>query len=222
MSYTRFALYAVPDGDLGDFGARWLGWDVRTGTTVDPFPIAGLDDVTMTPRKYGFHGTIKPPFRLAEGSSPADLEKAAATLATATPAAATGGVQLTVMGGFLALTPVGNAAALNRVAASFLRELDGFRAPPPEDELARRRAAGLTATQEANLTRWGYPYVLDEFQFHLTLTGRLPPAAQGLWTRLAAARLPPAPIPFALDTIGLAGERSDGRFELIHRYTLTG
>ena len=50
-----------------------------------------------------------------------------------------------------------------------------FARPPGAAELERRRKAGLSAAQEKMLLRWGYPYVLDEFRFHLTLTGRLQP-----------------------------------------------
>jgi hypothetical protein len=222
MSYSRYALYAVPDGDLGDFGAVWLGWDIRSGAAADPLPIAGLDDVTMTPRKYGFHGTIKPPFRLADGYDLGAMQTAVADLAAKVAPVHVEGLQLSLLGGFLALVPVGEATALSTLAARFVQDLDRFRAPPSEAELTRRRAAGLTARQERNLTTWGYPYVLEDFRFHLTLTGRLPPEAQAVWIDHATAHLPDQPLPYMMDSIGLAGERLDGRFELLHRYTLTG
>jgi 2'-5' RNA ligase len=31
----------------------------------------------------------------------------------------------------------------------------------------------LTARQRSHLDRWGYPYVMEDFHFHMTLTGRL-------------------------------------------------
>jgi hypothetical protein len=51
---------------------------------------------------------------------------------------------------------------------------DDFRAPATEAELARRNQAKLTPRQRELLSAWGYPYVLDEFGFHLTLTDRIP------------------------------------------------
>ena len=33
----------------------------------------------------------------------------------------------------------------------------------------------LTPRQRDHLDRWGYPYVMQDFRFHMTLTGRLPP-----------------------------------------------
>lgn len=223
MSYTRFALYAVPDQDwLADFGAKWLGWDLRDGDAVGQFPIAGLDDVTVTPRKYGFHGTIKPPFRLADGETLEGLQQAVGALSALLPAAPTMGLQVEGLSGFLALRPLGETEALHDVAARCVTALDRFRAPASADELARRRAAGLTDRQEDNLIRWGYPYVLDDFRFHFTLTGKLDADALAHWYAEASARLPEQPIPFALSRLALVGERRDGHFETLDHYTLTG
>lgn len=223
MSYTRFAIYYVPpEGDLARFGAAWLGWDVALGQAADQLDIAQLDDVTMTPRKYGFHATLKPPFRLRAPHSAADLERAVGLMAAGCAPAVCDGLALGNLGGFLALRPVGGTAEIARVTAQCVTDLDPFRAPAPEAELARRRAAGLTARQEALLTRWGYPYVMEEFGFHMTLTGRLTDDTRTHWQAMAEAHLPPLPAPFRLDEIALVGERVDGRFEVIQRYTLSG
>jgi hypothetical protein len=64
--------------------------------------------------------------------------------------------------------------ALEDLADRCVVEFDEFRRPADEAELARRRAATLTPRQEELLLRWGYPYVLEQWRFHLTLTGRLP------------------------------------------------
>jgi hypothetical protein len=132
------------------------------------------------------------------------------------------GLTLTRLGRFLALTPVGDARGIGRVADTCVQVLDPFRAPPEAEELARRRQARLSARQEALLLRWGYPHVMEEFRFHMTLTGRLAPAEAAAWQDRIGALLPPLPAPFVLDTVALVGERGDGRFELIHRYALTG
>ncbi|MEM9972496.1 MAG: DUF1045 domain-containing protein, partial [Pseudomonadota bacterium] len=145
MSHTRFAIFYVPPpGPLADFGAAWLGWDIAQGAPVRQRDVAGLREITDAPRKYGFHGTLKPPFRLAEGQTIADLREAVrATAATVAPAMCDG-LELARLGRFLALVPVGDTAALRRVATACVRDLDRFRAPPTEAELARRRAAGLS------------------------------------------------------------------------------
>jgi len=222
MSYSRFAIYYVPPaGPLADFGASWLGWDVARGCEVSQPDMPDLHDITMTPRKYGFHGTLKPPFRLREGCTVEQLEQAISELARGIEPAVCEGLDLTRLGRFLALTPRGETSALQGVAAACVEGLDGFRAPASDAELARRRMRGLSARQEALLTEWGYPYVMEEFKFHLTLSGRLPKADIDLWVERARGVLPPLPVPFTVDQIALCAERDDGHFEVLHRYMLT-
>jgi len=223
MTYTRFAIYDAPiDDALANFGATWLGWDVRTGRITHQVDVPGLNDITMTPRKYGFHGTLKPPFRLADGHTADELQERVVDLAGRCAPAQSGGLQLTTLGGFLALTPTGDLTELERVASASVRDLDTFRAPASEAELERRRHAGLSGRQEALMLRWGYPYVLEEFRFHLTLSGHLPEADRAAWKDTARTHLPPMAERYEISSIALCGERSDGRFELIQRYALTG
>ncbi len=223
MSYSRFAIYYVPpEGPLEQFGAHWLGWDVVQGCEVPQPDLPDLHDVTMTPRKYGFHGTLKPPFRLAEGFTLDALKATASKLAAGLSPAICEGLSLTPLGRFLALTPKGDLGDLQRIAAACVRDLDPFRAPPSKAELERRRGARLSPRQDELLTEWGYPYVMDEFRFHMTLTGRLPKSDIEAWADILHSQLPVLPAPFVIDQIALCGERTDGRFELIHRYTLSG
>ncbi len=223
MSFTRFAVYYMPpDGALADFGAAWLGWDAVRGRRAARLDVPGLDDVTMTPRKYGFHGTLKPPFRLADGTDHDGLANAVGQMAADCAPGQADGLALSRMGRFLALTPRGDTSGIARVAATCVEKLDSFRAPPDPAELDRRRKAGLSPRQEAHLQRWGYPYVMEDFRFHLTLTGRLERARIDHWTALAQDHLPMLPTPFVVDQVALVGERPDGFFELIQRYTLAG
>jgi len=226
--FKRYAVYAAPaPGALADFAAGWLGWDPVAGEAVAHPEVPGLPrpvaELTASPRKYGFHGTLKPPFRLADGSSRAALEADIARRAATLPAVMLDGLTLHRLGGFLALTPVGETKALERLAGEVVMGLDGHRAPAPEAELARRRAGGLTPRQEAHLVRWGYPYVLDEFRFHFTLTGKLAPDEMAaVETALAPGITPLVPRPFAVDALVLFGEGKDGMFHVLHRYALAG
>ena len=223
MPYSRFAIYYVPpDGPLADFGAKWLGWDIVTGSNTPHFTVKGLHDITVTPRKYGFHGTLKPPFKLKEGQSFDTLKMKASHIAKTLAPAAFSGMKVTQLGRFLALTPFGRLDSLQAIAEAYVRELDGFRAPADKAELARRRKAGLSLLQEALLAQWGYPYVFEEFRFHLTLSGRLSEEELTDWTTKLQSHLPKLPKPFVIDQIALCGERLDGHFELINRYTLEG
>ncbi|MEO1491279.1 MAG: DUF1045 domain-containing protein [Pseudomonadota bacterium] len=224
-NYQRYALYyAPPSGSaLARFGASWLGWDVEAGAGVSHPDVNGFDvaAATETPRKYGFHGTMKPPFRLADGSDADGLAEAVATLASAVPAFEAPPLALRRLGPFLALVPSAPSASLADLAGRCVMDLDRFRAPQGEAELAKRRANGLTAEQDALLLQWGYPYVLSEFRFHLTLTGRLDDAtAEHAIDVLSPLTAPLCTEPMPVREICLCGEAQDGRFRLIHRYAL--
>lgn len=226
MTFQRYAIYFLPPASeaWAGFGASWLGWDVETGQDLAHPDSTGLDvaALTATPRKYGLHATMKPPFRLAKGQDLDALDKACAALATSRPAVALDGLEIARLGRFLALRPLGELSELNALAAACVTELDPFRAPATPQELERRRAARLNPAQDAHLTRWGYPYVLDQFRFHITLTGRLDEDRLVQAQRLLQDRLGPLlPVPFTLAELALVGEAGDGRFHLIHRYTLS-
>ena len=228
MAYHRYAIYVTPrPGELADFGAAWLGWDAAAGSARVQPAIEGLprplDQITAAPRRYGFHGTIKPPFRLAEGADPERLSAALDGFCARQAPVAVPGLALNRLGKFLALCPVGGTAALDALAAAAVARLDAFRAQPDAAELARRRAARLTTRQEAMLQRWGYPHVMEEFRFHMTLTGPLTAAELAAVEAALAPRLAPIlPAPFAIDALTLVGEDGDGRFHQVSRVALTG
>ncbi|WP_394179873.1 DUF1045 domain-containing protein [Yoonia maritima] len=224
--FERYAIfYTPPPGPFADFCASWLGWDNKAGRKCVHPQIADLDvaKLTLAPRKYGIHGTLKAPFRLAKGTMQSQLEQATAQLAGTIPAFRLDGLSLKHHRGFLALRPRGNATTLNAVAQHIVEALDDFRAPAPPAELARRRQANLSERQEENLTTWGYPYVSDDFHFHLTLSGRIDPGlGADVTDALAPHLLPLVPRPFPIGQITLMGEDSDGMFHEIHRYDLAG
>ncbi|GAA6201866.1 DUF1045 domain-containing protein [Aquicoccus sp. SU-CL01552] len=227
--FQRYAIYYAPPAQAawGGFVTRWLGWDMDTGAEVPQPEVAGLPlslaSITATPRKYGAHATIKPPFRLAEGMTRADLETACATFCARNAPLQLEGLTLVRLGRFLALRPVGDTAALDALAARVVEALDRFRAPAPEAELARRRAAGLSPAQQENLARWGYPHVMGQFRFHITLSGKLPkPALGAVEAALTGHLVPLLPAPFEIGDLALVGEDAAGRFHLLHRYALSG
>lgn len=223
----RYAIYLIPDAPLADFGAGWLGWDIETGSAVPHPAIPGLPQplarLTAKARAYGFHATIKPPFRLAAETTPDSLAEAVAALAAACAAPVCDGLDLSHIDGFLALTPRGDTTALDAMAARVVADLDLFRAPAAPEEIARRRAAGLTPEQDAHLLRWGYPYVMDQFRCHFTLTGRVSdPEAVSIRAVLDPILGPLLPQPFRADSLCLVGEQAGGGFRLLHRYALSG
>lgn len=226
--YDRYAIYYAPEpGPLSDFAAAWLGWDARLGAQMAHPAVTGLpravSEITQTPRKYGFHGTIKPPFRLAQGCTADALHRAAGEVCAHLAPVILSGLVLHRLGGFLALVPEGDQTTLAALAARMVETLDGFRAPPDAAEIARRRPDGLSPAQRAHLDRWGYPYVMDQFQFHLTLTGNLPLSeAEAVRATLAPLLAPFLQRPFRVTSLCLFGQAADGRFHLLHRYPLLG
>lgn len=223
--FKRYGLYVLPDGDFFDAASAWLGWDSDAGIEI-PHPELGnlpepVEVLTATPRKYGFHGTIKPPFYLAVGHTPQALHRAVAQFCTTQARVVIPKLAVRRIGGFVAIVPSEPSAELATFAATTVESLDPFRAPPTEAELARRRKAGLSERQERLLQRWGYPYVMEEFRFHLTLTGRSTHAEQ-VENALAAHFAHVLPAPYTINDLALMGEDDAGMFHLIHRYTLSG
>lgn len=221
--FTRYAIYFTPAGALAKAGAAWLGWDVAQGQAAIHPTFEGVDVAALaqTPRKYGFHGTLKPPMVLADGMDAAALQDRLRGFCTQHAPVTLDGLAITRMGRFFALTPIGDVAALRDLAGNIVTGFDTFRAPPSEAELARRRAARLSPAQEAHLVKWGYPYVLDQFRFHMTLTGRAK-HTDGVAEALEAHFSPVLPAPFVVDHLTLAGQRADGMFQEIARVPLSG
>ena len=137
-----------------------------------------LAEIIAEPRLYGFHGTLKAPIALAEDVSEGDFLEAVGRFAATQRGFAVPALELGELSGFLALVPAERCVELQDLADRCVVEFDDFRRPADEAELARRRAPGLSPRQDELLVRWGYPYVLEEWRFHLTLTGRLPDAAE--------------------------------------------
>lgn len=226
--FRRYAIYYTPRaGRFARATAEWLGWDVATAQPVAHPVLPGLDwpvgDLTRAPRKYGFHGTIRAPFRLAEGATAAKVAQTVDDMARALPPVHLDGLTLQRIKGFLALTPTGEESDLLRLGAEVVSRSDSLRAPLTEAEIARRRPDRLTPRQRQLLDVWGYPYVMEEFQFHLTLTDELPEAvADAVAPVLADWLAPVLPRPFVIEDLCLMGEDAAGRFHLVSRHALTG
>jgi len=180
MTDPRYAIYFVPAPDtaLYRFGAAALGYDCFTGAdiaTLDALPVdAGAwRELTREPRRYGFHATLKAPFRLAEGRTEAELIGEFVEFSETIDDAPTVAPVVCLLQHFVAIMPVAAGAGLDRLAAACVKHFDGFRAPLTSADRSRRLAAHLTARQIGHVERWGYPYVFEDFRFHMTLTGAL-------------------------------------------------
>ncbi|UWR13485.1 DUF1045 domain-containing protein [Sulfitobacter mediterraneus] len=221
-AYARYAVYVVPQGDLG---AAWLGWDVGEGGEVAQADGLDLDlpVLTQTPRRYGFHGTVMAPFQMREGATLEELRQAFAQLCSGIAAVRCGDLEVVALGRFVALIPQSGVADLRAMAAQVVEGLDQWRAPLPAAEFERRNRPGLSDVQRGYLQRWGYPHVMEAYRFHMTLTGRIPKAE--VERVVEGARDYFAPLladPMRIDDLALVGQRPDGRFEVIARCALQG
>ncbi len=221
--FQRYAVFYTPDVALARAGAAWLGWDSGLSTRVGHPDIREFDltALTKTPRKYGLHGTVKPPFHLQAGTRADDLQTELAKLCAQTAPVTLDGLQVSTLSGFVALVPIGDQSKLASMAASVVTKLDHFRAPPTEAEIARRRATPLNAAQERHLANWGYPYVMDHFRFHMTLSNKseVAPRLAHVARRYFADHLA---TPLKINALTFMGQDRAGMFHQLHRYALTG
>jgi len=224
--FQRYAVYYTPpEGALEEFTSSWLGWSSLRGMAYTHVKIPGFDTSKLTQKaqKYGFHATLMAPFRLGIGVSQDSLSLALADFAEANKPARIERLELSDQNGFLALRPKGDVTDLNALAANVTRHFDRFRAPLTAPELVRRRPKELSERQRQNLQKWGYPYVMEDFEFHMTLSGQLPPdVADVLIAELDPLLMQYVPEPAYVDAITLLGEETSGKFHQIHRYALTG
>ncbi len=204
----RYAVYYAPPRSSGlwRLAQSWLGRDCESGETLDRPALEGLSAeeiaaATSSPRHYGFHATLKAPFRLAPGVSLKQLHDSLGAFAARRQPFPAPPLQVAAIGPFLALTFSTPSPEMESLAAAAVQELDGLRAPLSEGDLQRRLVGGLTPRQEELLRSWGYPYVLEEFRFHMTLTGPIadPGRREALQTKLAALFRPVLadPVPVA-------------------------
>jgi putative phosphonate metabolism protein len=174
----RAAIYFTPPADdpLARAAALWLGRDAFSDAPTRP-PDPSIDPLVADPARYGFHATVRAPFRLAEGVALADARNALLRFVANRRAFALPRLVLARLGGFQALVPDEPSAAFDGLEGDVLEAFEPFRAPLTEAERARRRPERLTERQRGHLDRWGYPFVREDFRFHMTLTGSLDEAA---------------------------------------------
>ncbi|MBR0723958.1 DUF1045 domain-containing protein [Bradyrhizobium manausense] len=227
--FPRYAIYfaAGADNALSRFGAELLGYDAYSGDEIS-FPQDALRiasdwrDITADPRKYGYHGTLKAPMALAPGKTEAELVAACATFAGKPRPVPVIRPVVDSISGFIAVIPAEPVDALQQLAADCVRDFDSFRSPLTAEDRARRKPERLSEPQREYLDRWGYPYVMEEFRFHMTLTGRLDanrrgPILEMLRERFATLKLDA----LAVDRIALfKQDDAKARFRIIGEWTL--
>jgi Protein of unknown function (DUF1045) len=229
----RYAVYFTPRANTqwALAGSQWLGRCIFSGKVFEAPVVEGmtpneLNALTQEPRRYGWHATLKAPFRLAvnpQAASEGALVDAMTRLVSSMQAFTLPPLRVGMMRNFVALRADGDQKRINAIARACVTNLHYLAQELDEQALARRRKAHLSPEQDRMLVQWGYPWVLEQFQFHLSLSG--PVDRLNLDTRWAL--LNAAQQHFAIeedcrfDQISLFFEpHPDAPFELIESFDL--
>ena len=214
----RAAIYYTPAaGDpLARAAADWLGRSAFDGEATRA-PDEALDAWTASPRRYGFHATMRAPFRLAEGTDLLDVDARLASLCAALAPVRIARLELARLGRFLALVPGETPAGLAALERDVVEAFDPLRAPLTAEEVARRKPERLSKPQRRNIERWGYPYVLGEFRLHMTVTGSLEGDALACAETRARSHFAPfLGAPLAIDRLAVFVEPEPGAPFRVH------
>lgn len=222
----RYAVYFTPaiSSALWRYGASALGYDSATGGDCDVLAVDGLTadvvrEATSEPRRYGFHGTLKPPFELASGADEGGLVEALEAFAAERSGFEIASLKVAALGRFVALVTAVECAEITALAGDCVAEFEPFRAPLSDSDRARRLAKPLSARQLEYLEQWGYPYVFEEFRFHMTLSGPLDDDTRGRIVEARAKQYAGIAAPLAIDAVTLCQQPSrDARFTLVRRF----
>jgi len=209
----RYAIYFTPPKDdaLTVMAERWLGRSAFSGTPVTPIAVEPeLTQHMAEPQRYGFHATLKAPFRLAENASEAELDATLEGFAVSRQPFFQK-MKVSRLGRFFAIVPDGPSPVLNQFADEIVERFEPFRAPLTAAEYERRNPDRLSPSQLRNLQEWGYPHVFDDFRFHMTLTGSVPDSeAETMRRMLERLFTPLLEEPLEIGTLSLFVERERG------------
>ncbi len=215
---SRYAIYFTPPADapLSRVASIWLGRDAFTNAQIQRLANASLSPGeiayhTAAARRYGFHATLKAPFRLREGESETSLIGALQAFSAVADPVELPRLVIGQLDGFFALLPQTRSAELDRLANDVVVAFERFRAPASEAEIERRNPDALSPAGLQNLCRWGYPHVFDQFRFHMTLSGRVAPDERDRVARALDDHFSPVlPEPFRIDSLALFVEPEPG------------
>jgi len=228
----RYAIYYAPKVSslLWQLGCKWLGRDAAAQSEIEQDRFAAIAperiaELIRTPQHYGLHATLKPPFRLAGCVCVDELRAALNNFASKTCGIVIPGLVLHEIDDFFCLSVQEATAALDSFAAACIEEFEPFRAAPDKAELERRLASLSRQSHKDNLARWGYPFVMDDFRFHITLTDRITAGGEKEIMRSLLTDLfsPVLGRPLMIDAICLFVEPDDGGpFLLSQRFLFGG
>lgn len=227
--FARYAIFWLPPADsaLARFGREWFGLCPEAGEVNAPerfgLPADLAAEAIARPRRYALHGTIVAPFRPAEGLNAATISKELRRFCARRAVLRTGPLRLARLTRHLALVPESGTAALDWLAADCVTHFHRFRAPTTPEDIARYTAERYTLRQQENARQFGYPFVLSDFRFHVTLAGPLTGEQLDHVEPALAAQLDGViGAPLEIGSLCLLGEPDQAApFRLIERCALT-
>jgi len=227
-SFARYAIFWLPPDDsaLAQFGRDWFGVCPERGEVGQPMrfglPDALAAEAIARPHRYTLHGTIMAPFRPDEGVTSAMIADELHSFCARRASRRTGPLRLARLTRHLALIPEGGTAGLDWLAADCVTHFNRFRTPTSDDDLARFPPDQHPPRQRQQAREFGYPYVLSDFIFHVTLAGPLEPEQLGqVEAALGPQVAPMTAEPFEIGSLCLLGETDQATpFRLIARCAL--
>jgi hypothetical protein len=161
----RYAVYFCPAAGsaLDAFGREWLSVEHVPGIAPER-----LRTLTANVRRYGWHATLCAPFALVASAGYDELRRILADIAQHASVVDLP-LQLDRLSGFLALRPSSGEDSVKALSEQCVRRLNALRAPSTEAAW-QRRAPHLDEAELALFREFGYPYVLDRYRFHMTLS----------------------------------------------------
>ena len=234
--YSRYAIYYAPpkESSLEEFGRYWFGWDPLNAKLINNkhrinylnrFGIKNLiniDKNVLIPKKYGFHGTLIPPFKLNKNYSTNTLFKKTEEIAKKFKKFKFYKFKLKKINNFYAFVQNKKNNNINKLSNRLVRELFKFRSPLTKKEIDRRNPSKLSKLQLSILYKWGYPYLMSEFNFHMTLASEV--TGNKLYSELKKIEKNKEIILNEInnfDKIYIFGENQKGMFENLENFSLS-
>jgi len=234
--YSRYAIYYAPpkESSLEEFGRYWFGWDPLNAKLINNkrrinylnrFGIKNLiniDKNVLIAKKYGFHGTLIPPFKLNKNYSTNTLFKKTEEIAKKLKKFKFYKFKLKKINNFYAFVQNKKNNNINKLSNRLVRELFKFRSPLTKKEIDRRNPSKLSKLQLNILYKWGYPYLMSEFNFHMTLASEV--KGNKLYLELKKIERNKEIILNEInnfDKIYIFGENQKGMFENLENFSLS-
>ena len=222
----RYAVYWAPEvhHPLWQQGCAWLGRDPCEAAVATGPARAHV----VEPWRYGFHATLKAPMRLMTGTRRDEFLASVERLARRGHEFQMPALQVDWLDRFIAIRPVqplAERSPLQQLANACVAELDHHRAPPSDEELARRLSAPLDELAQDLLLRWGYPHVLQRWRFHMTLSDAFADPqghdAKALFREARQCFSAALATPMAVESVCVFEQtHPEQPFQLLHRFAL--